>query len=112
MERMAADAAYSRLHEDRPWHDGSFERWAEKPSREFPYHVTFGVTVGVAESDLRPWDNFLKRESASPVEPVQSEDLAPHEDDGQHRQDEHPDALSRSLADDHTADDKPDDRQQ
>jgi hypothetical protein len=64
MERAAADARYSRLHDERKWHDGSFTRWAAEPSREFPYRFDMGVTIGVAETDLRPDDAFLTRESA------------------------------------------------
>jgi hypothetical protein len=31
-----------------PWHDGSFAKWAEKPSEgQFPYKYDMGVTIGV-----------------------------------------------------------------
>lgn len=64
MEREAANARYARLHDDRKWHDGSFTQWAKEPSREFPYRFDFGVTVGVADTDLRPHDLFTTREAA------------------------------------------------
>jgi hypothetical protein len=80
MEREAANAAYERLHEARKWHDGTFTRWAEHPSALFPYRFDFGVTVGVAETDLRPGDLFTTQESAPFPVPPQGESDA--EDDG------------------------------
>lgn len=66
MERDAANARWTRLHEDRPWHDGTFRSWAEKPSVNHPYHRDHGVTIGVHETDLRPDDRFLTRERWGP----------------------------------------------
>jgi hypothetical protein len=60
MERLAAQRRWVRLHDDKPYHDGSFDRWAEKPSAEFPYHRDDGVTIWVANLDVRPDDDFLK----------------------------------------------------
>ena len=60
MVREAARARYERLHEDAPWHDGSFESWSPKPSREHPYHRDMGVNIWVAPEDLAPDDDFLK----------------------------------------------------
>lgn len=65
MEQAAADRIYSELHEARPYHDGTFKNWVEKPSPAFPYHFSDGVTVFVAASDLNPDDDFL-----SPPEPL------------------------------------------
>ena len=59
MERAAADWRYDTLHEKRPFHDGTFESWAEKRSLSHPYHARDGVTLWVAESDLAPHDHFL-----------------------------------------------------
>lgn len=59
-ETAAANAAYQRLHDDRPWHDGSFQRWAEKPSAEFPYPADAGVSIWVSASDLGLGGDFLQ----------------------------------------------------
>jgi predicted amidophosphoribosyltransferase len=71
MEQAASDARYHRLHEQKPWHDGSFAKWAEKPSEGHPYKYDMGVTIGVHDSDLRPTDEFLTKELAPwpPPEP-------------------------------------------
>lgn len=74
MERAAADARYAALHEDAPYHDGSFSSWAEQRSPSHPYHYSEGVTVGVAERDLAPWDKFTTEVSASPVKPLSALD--------------------------------------
>lgn len=55
----AAQRLYALQHEKRPFHDGSFERWAEKPSREYPFHYADGVTIYLAETDEYPEDDFL-----------------------------------------------------
>lgn len=67
MEREAADRAYERIHEKRPFHDGTFKSWAEEASESHPYHFRDGVTVYVADEDQAPWDEFTTRESASPL---------------------------------------------
>ena len=59
MERMAAVARYERLHEDLPYHDGTFSSWRKKPDDEHPYHFQWGVSVWVAEKDWSPDDDFL-----------------------------------------------------
>lgn len=70
MERMAAEAAYEALHEKRPWHNGTFTSWADKRSASHPYHFKHGVTIGVADHDVTPWDSkWTTQESASPVPP-------------------------------------------
>lgn len=79
MERAGAEAAYEARHEKRPYHDGSFTRWGEKRSREFPYRYNEGVTVGAAEVDLTPWDEFTTKTKASPVPPTQAEEPTPQE---------------------------------
>lgn len=67
MNRAAADAMYSDLHEKRPFHDGTFTRWAEKRSRLFPFHYRDGVNVHVAEEDIAPGDEFTTEANASPL---------------------------------------------
>lgn len=59
METQAAQARFERLHKDAPWHDGTFESWAEKPSRTHPYHHSHGTTIWVADTDLGLGGDFL-----------------------------------------------------
>lgn len=41
---LAAEQGRDReKHEKRPYHDGSFTHWAEKASKQHPYHYTAGV---------------------------------------------------------------------
>lgn len=63
MQEQAANARFQRLHEARPWHDGTFTSWAEKPDEEHPYHFTHGTTVWVAETDHGYGGDFLTDES-------------------------------------------------
>jgi predicted amidophosphoribosyltransferase len=69
MEREAAQAAYEAKHEKAPWHDGTFESWAGEQSPEHPYHFRHGVTVGVADRNVAPWDKFTTKAKASPIAP-------------------------------------------
>jgi hypothetical protein len=55
----AAEELYMRLHEDAPYHDGTFERWAEKRSIDFPFHAMDGVAFWLSPVDLSPDDDFL-----------------------------------------------------
>lgn len=64
MESEAAKAKYSRLHEERQWHNGNGTSWAAKGSDEHPFHRDHGTTIGVADTDLKPWDLFTTRETA------------------------------------------------
>ncbi len=66
MELQAAQAAYDRLHEDRPYHNGTFTDWAEKADELHPYRYTDGVTIDVADFDLDPDDHFMDDEFAQP----------------------------------------------
>lgn len=79
MESAAANAKWGRLHEERPWHDGSFKSWAKEPSASHPYFKDWGVTIGVTDVDLRPDDTFLSREDCGPL-PVASGQPQDHED--------------------------------
>ncbi len=81
MEREAANAKWQALHDVRQWHDGSWTSWAETRSAEHPYHRDHGVTIGVAETDLRPDDRFLTHESWGPDQkPTENEDDELEED--------------------------------
>lgn len=59
MEQAAAEWRYAELHKDLPFHDGTFTSWAKERSLSHPYHLSDGVSVWVAESDLTPHDHFL-----------------------------------------------------
>lgn len=74
MEREAADAQHARLHHARPWHNGDGTVWVAEPSLLHPYKFDMGVTIGVAETDLRPDDKFLTRESWAPEVPIDPAD--------------------------------------
>lgn len=63
METEAAQAQYARLHEKRPWHDGTFADWAEEPSADHPYHYSHGTRIWVAEKDLGLGGEFRTREN-------------------------------------------------
>jgi hypothetical protein len=55
---------YDLLHEKRPYHDGSFSRWAKESSRQFPFHYLDGVTIWLAPVDMNPDDDFLSESVA------------------------------------------------
>lgn len=59
MEKEAAIARYQELHEDRPYHNGSFSSWSDKRTREHPYRYDEGVSIGVSLVDNNPDDDFL-----------------------------------------------------
>lgn len=63
MERAAAVWLYEHLHEDAPYHDGTFTSWAKKRSLSHPYRFDDGVTLWVADTDINPDDQFLTREA-------------------------------------------------
>lgn len=73
MELAAANAAYARLHEKEPFHDGSFTSWAGDRSSSHPYHFNDGVSIGVTDHDATPWDKFTTERDASPVPPADGE---------------------------------------
>lgn len=50
---------YDALHKERPYHDGTFSRWAKEFSEMTPFHYSDGVTLWVAPVDLTPDDDFL-----------------------------------------------------
>lgn len=59
MQLRGAERIYGLLHEDMPFHDGTFTRWAAKPSRAFPFHYLDGVTIWLSPADTDPDDDFL-----------------------------------------------------
>lgn len=79
MEREAASAFYGALHEDAPFHDGTFQSWAKERSRSHPYKYDEGVSIGVAKRDLAPHDLFTTKPDASPT--VSVAEQAPGEQD-------------------------------
>lgn len=68
MEQAAAQARWQALHEDLPWHDGSFKSWAKERSRSHPYHFSHGTSVWVAETDLGLGGDFLRLGAAGESE--------------------------------------------
>jgi hypothetical protein len=50
MVLAAGERGYRQKHEKMPYHDGTFKRWAEKPSAEFPYHFMDGVRFSVGDT--------------------------------------------------------------
>ncbi len=63
MERDAAMARWRSLHEEMPWHDGTFKDWSKERSEQYPYHRDSGVTIYVTAEDMSPDDDFLKAPS-------------------------------------------------
>lgn len=59
MALAAAKRTYEALHEKRPFHDGTFRSWREKPTELHPYHYNDGVRIWVSGYDLTPDDDFL-----------------------------------------------------
>lgn len=72
METEAAQAKFARLHEKRPWHDGTFTDWAEKPSADHPYHYSYGTRIWVSETDFSLGGAFTTREN--PYEQIEEDD--------------------------------------
>ena len=58
-QQAAAERLYALLHEDKPFHDGSFTKWAKEPSRGFPFHYLDGVSIWLSPVELNPDDDFL-----------------------------------------------------
>lgn len=66
-ELAVAERLFDALHEDEPWHDGSFTVWAKEFSPATPWHYRDGTTVYLAETDENPDDLFLTDKSAKPA---------------------------------------------
>jgi hypothetical protein len=63
METASALAAYRRLHEKRPWHDGTFTDWAEEQSESHPFHFDHGIRIWVTETDHGLGGHFTRFEN-------------------------------------------------
>lgn len=74
MERAAAEWRYDQLHEDAPFHDGTFANWSEKRTKDAPYHYRDGVNVWVAPTDLGLGGRFLAADGEVPSEPDQADE--------------------------------------
>jgi len=59
MALSAAHRRYEAKHDERPFHDGTFANWSEKPSGDHPFHHDAGVTIWVSEHNLSPDDDFI-----------------------------------------------------
>jgi hypothetical protein len=56
---QVAQRKYDKLHEQRPWHDGTETVWNEKYSLLTPFHYRDGTSLWVSKHDLTPDDMFL-----------------------------------------------------
>jgi hypothetical protein len=59
MQLAAANRRYDAIHKNKPYHDGRFLTWADKPSALTPFHHRDGVRLYVARYDVNPDDQFL-----------------------------------------------------
>ena len=80
MERAAAQRRWEKLHEDRPYHDGTHASWAKDPSPAHPYHRDDGTTVWVSLTDHGFGGDFLQQESGTPLADSDADEQ--HEDPG------------------------------
>lgn len=70
MEREAAIAALKELRgENSNFHDGTFTDWVAKRSDEHPFPAGAGETIGIADTNIAPWDEFTTELDASPIRP-------------------------------------------
>lgn len=46
----AAQYAHAEEYKAKPWHDGTFTRWNDKQTDDFPNHFMDGVTIWVADT--------------------------------------------------------------
>lgn len=83
MALAAVRHKYEALHNDQPWHDGTFTLWADKRSDDYPFHYLDGVEIWVSPEDLTPEDDFLgtgrphqesNDEAEHPADPADAED--------------------------------------
>lgn len=73
MAEASANRRYDALHENRPYHNGTFGEWRERPDTDHLFSARDGVTITVAEYDPTPGEDFL-----NPAPPVTAEEV----DDG------------------------------
>ena len=53
LQLAAAKALYAEMHHDKPFHDGTFEHWSEKRTRDYPFRYDDdGVTFWLSPVDL------------------------------------------------------------
>lgn len=55
----AAARRYELLHQEAPYHDGTFESWSKEPSLSHPFRYDDGVRITLSRLDLTPDDDFL-----------------------------------------------------
>lgn len=60
----AAKGLYAALHEDKPYHDGSFKRWAKERSHSTAFHFSDGVSFYLSEADDPDAEDFLRPATA------------------------------------------------
>lgn len=71
MALAAAKRLFDQLHEEAPFHDGSFKRWAKKASPTTPFHYLDGTVVFLAPAEGNPGDLFTTVRDAAPWDEVQ-----------------------------------------
>lgn len=49
MELAAIEARYDKIHEELPYHDGTFKVWSAERSERFPYHYRDGVRLWISK---------------------------------------------------------------
>ena len=55
----AANWRYASLHEELPYHDGSFESWRKERSVSHPFRYDSGVRLWVSDVDYDPDGTWL-----------------------------------------------------
>lgn len=66
MMKAYAESLYDKLHEKKPFHNGTFDKWGEKRTSETPFHYRDGVSLWIVDADLSPHDHFLGGASDCP----------------------------------------------
>lgn len=74
MQLEAAKRRYAKLHEERPYHNGTRTVWAKEPSLQFPFHYSDGVSFWMSPVDLSPDDDFLGQGSVAEQPPEQQDE--------------------------------------
>lgn len=59
--QLAATRRYELLHEQLPYHDGTFDNWSKHYSADTPYRFDDGVTIWVAPIDYGSGGDFLEQ---------------------------------------------------
>lgn len=80
MQLAAANRRYDQLHKEKPFHDGTFRIWMEKPSQLTPFHYRDGVTIWISEEDLTSADDDDFLEQRSGADPFQAASPGDDED--------------------------------